>query len=49
MKEKSIREQITKEIDFLAEHWVEGDDHSPFSFSGWSVWGNEVESNIILT
>lgn len=44
MKEKSIREQITKEIDFLAEHWVEGDDHSPFSFGGWK---EEVVNTIL--
>lgn len=31
----TVRERILKEIDFISEHWVMGDDRPPFSFGGW--------------
>jgi hypothetical protein len=31
----SLRVKIEKEIDFMCDHWVEGDDKSPYSFGGW--------------
>lgn len=34
-KEEEIREEILKEIDFLCDNWVEGDDKSPYRFGGW--------------
>ena len=30
-----MREQILERIDFLSDHWVNGDDKPPFSFGGW--------------
>lgn len=34
-KPMELREKILKEIDFLSDHWVKGDDRPPFSFGGW--------------
>lgn len=34
-KQKQIREEVAKEIDFLSDHWVNGDDKPPFNFGGW--------------
>lgn len=34
-EEETLGEEIMKEIDFLCDHWVEGDDKSPYRFGGW--------------
>lgn len=39
-----IKEKILKEIDFLSDHWVNGDDKPPFSFGGWR---EEVAESIL--
>lgn len=33
--EELLKEKILKEIDFLSDHWVNGDDKIPFNFGGW--------------
>lgn len=30
-----VKEQLLERIDFLSDHWVNGDDKRPFSFGGW--------------
>lgn len=35
MSKEELEKQIAKEIDFLSDHWVNGDDKPPFSFGGW--------------
>jgi len=42
--EEIFREAILKHIDFLSDHWVNGDDHPPFSFGGWR---EEVVNDIV--
>lgn len=32
---KDIKAQFLKELDFLSDHWVNGDDKQPFNFGGW--------------
>jgi len=34
-KEKELREEFAKELDFISDHWIKGDDRPPFSFGGW--------------
>lgn len=34
-EEELLKEKILKEIDFLSDHWVKGDDRPPFTFGGW--------------
>lgn len=43
-EEEILREEILKEIDFLCDHWVEGDDKSPYRF-GW--WREEVGDTLV--
>lgn len=31
----ALREKILQRLDFLSDHWVNGDDKPPFSFGGW--------------
>lgn len=33
--DENIKESFLKELDFLSDHWVNGDDKPPFSFGGW--------------
>lgn len=33
--EKELKKSFLKELDFLSDHWVNGDDKPPFSFGGW--------------
>jgi len=30
-----LKSKFLKELDFLSDHWVNGDDKPPFSFGGW--------------
>jgi len=30
-----LREEFAKELDFISDHWIKGDDRPPFSFGGW--------------
>lgn len=39
-----LEKKIAKEIDFLSDHWVNGDDKPPFSFGGWR---EEVIASIV--
>lgn len=33
--EENLKKSFLKELDFLSDHWVNGDDKPPFSFGGW--------------
>lgn len=32
---QGLREEIAKELDFIGDHWVKGDDRPPFNYGGW--------------
>lgn len=32
---EKVGEEIMKELDFIGDHWVKGDDRPPFSYGGW--------------
>lgn len=46
---EEIKEKIMKEIDFLSDHWVKGDDRPPFSFGGWREEVTESLLKIFLS
>lgn len=33
--DENLKKSFLKELDFLSDHWVNGDDKPPFSFGGW--------------
>lgn len=33
--ESEVKKQFLERLDFLSDHWVNGDDRPPFSFGGW--------------
>lgn len=30
-----LKERIAKELDFIGEHWVKGNNRPPFNYGGW--------------